>query len=636
MADQAALEMIARIRDEATPILKNLQREMDRLGRGPHVRDVTTRFAELNSTMSKLGGEMKNVLSPAIGAIGLSSLSAGAAVGIMISKLKSMGEGAVKFKYLEQVTGTSADKMSTIAHAAERLGIDSETTVSSYENFGRIVSDMTAGPHKVMVGQAREILETLRDSGTFGRELANSMRAFTLAHPKDTIGAFNLLFDKIATRSPEEQSRLAELFKFSRQMIGFNKILAAEKPSGIKASDIEMMIQYNNAMLNLEHSASKLWKTLALKVEPFFELQLKAADFFLRTLDGIENKLGKIFDWKRLLTGGIDIFGTTDWIKRQLSGEDHMPSPSGPAGAAPTGNNSGWPVAKPVPVVPAPTPVVPPPRASAPGEEARGTAAPGLSPRNTFRRFDYGGPDVFSSGQTPGRNEAIAAELLERGRKRFLEMQNEGEQRRREELIKVVPAPKPIEPPAAAPATRQVAPGAPTHESFMGMWDDIQERLTTAPKRPEGEQQRTMEKMLEHMSREPRIELPPQQPEKMRLQFEMPPRPVMPPMPRAEGPDIWAAAVARADKAKQDQQSGDMFPSVPNWRRLDRSLANQTGAVRIEGGADISVNVVAPKGTNVDASANGMFNPPSINRSQQMGFANPNGEQPFTGGNGAW
>jgi hypothetical protein len=65
--------------------------------------------------------------------------------------------------------------------------------------------------------------------------------------------------------------------------------------------------------------------------------------------------------------------------------------------------------------------------------------------------------------------------------------------------------------------------------------------------------------------------------------------------------------------------------SFLDWSRLDRALKNQTG-FQVEGNASITVDVNAPKGTRVDASANGMFRKMQINRAQQMGFSEYAGE----------
>jgi hypothetical protein len=82
---------------------------------------------------------------------------------------------------------------------------------------------------------------------------------------------------------------------------------------------------------------------------------------------------------------------------------------------------------------------------------------------------------------------------------------------------------------------------------------------------------------------------------------------------------------------ERQQQGVRQFGEMPDTSAMDRSLFYQSGIMgKIEGGADININVNAPRGTSVDAQSRGIFKETTINRQQQMGIANEASDGPDT------
>jgi hypothetical protein len=187
MANERALEMVARLRDEATPIIRNLNREIEKFGRGSGLRDVRDRFKEVDHSVTEAAKKLREVFAPAMEGFGIATVGkaglAAAAVYAVVKSLNELGKEGQVLGRLSVETRTSAVELKKMAELGEKNQISAEETYASYANMARTIGDLTGGPHKEMVGQGKAMMEYLQASGPAARVAAAEILSFVKANP---------------------------------------------------------------------------------------------------------------------------------------------------------------------------------------------------------------------------------------------------------------------------------------------------------------------------------------------------------------------------------------------------------------------------------------------------------------------
>jgi hypothetical protein len=92
MANEAILEMVARLRVEMSGQLNDILNKMDESAK--RAKETQERFKGMSDATAALTKELKTGLSPALSAFGISSLGASAAIYGLMSKMTELGAGS--------------------------------------------------------------------------------------------------------------------------------------------------------------------------------------------------------------------------------------------------------------------------------------------------------------------------------------------------------------------------------------------------------------------------------------------------------------------------------------------------------------------------------------------------------------
>jgi uncharacterized protein (TIGR02594 family) len=366
MANDDILQMVARLRDDASGVLVQLRKNMQDTGKSGgevHGRFVElarvmqlaarsgmeagTRMGALTLAAKGLSGELTQSLIPGLARAGITSgiVAAGltgvgvaigaVAVGVagLVKILNDMGEKGVKLQLLADQAGLLADQLERAGDAAEILGVPAEQMHQSLIQFQRLMRETTAGPGGFPTEQGLAFQAQMFQHGAKGRQLFEAFQRFS----KETPDQPDLVMKRIVAEIAKLTSRQAQL----EAMQAFG--LPAMRPEEYLhfLDRVPSRIQLNTQMLKEWRLETQRWS--AASEDMFRGLANLFGPMAVRALRAVNNAfadMGKTIDaWAKgeslgklaelLLAIASGPPGLIAWATKKV-GERLIPEPAGP------------------------------------------------------------------------------------------------------------------------------------------------------------------------------------------------------------------------------------------------------------------------------------------------------------------
>jgi|GEM_PF-2663986 len=315
MADEA-LRMQAEVQDRFTGPLKALRSQLlDTARTGANHSDTLAKgFKAVEGTMHSTARVASSVVNPAFAALGVTGLTAGAAVAGISAALNRLTGNMASLGQLSRETGVAAKTLQEFGVVAGRFGIEQDAVTNGAKNFAAQMRTFSIG-----TGEAFNwVIRQGRDAA--GRKAFQDF-ATDLQHTSDEGEKLKKALAFMETiRNPVERGIFAQQF-FGNQDLGriadghlgrvvdlFKK--AREKLGEFKPEDIIDAEKFDRSVSSLKGSMQRLGTTIAREVlGPATELTTWADNLVsgqradvtksLREgLQGVKKELGEI-NWKQ-------------------------------------------------------------------------------------------------------------------------------------------------------------------------------------------------------------------------------------------------------------------------------------------------------------------------------------------------
>ncbi len=119
------LRLEADMRDNASPVVRKLKKELDTIRQTPGMAEATKWFGQFEEGAKgfvKSGGDAAGVVN----ALGIGGLSAAASVATLITQFKELGERTLVMKELGRQTGLTVDQINAFEHAGQSFGVGAD------------------------------------------------------------------------------------------------------------------------------------------------------------------------------------------------------------------------------------------------------------------------------------------------------------------------------------------------------------------------------------------------------------------------------------------------------------------------------------------------------------------------------
>lgn len=150
-----------------------------------HVRDQAKAYVGLDRAVRDIAVRTKSMLTPALGAAGVSILSVGAAVAAMVKATKDFGDSTEKIVRLGRETGLAAAKLRELDALATGIGSSPQAMNAGLATFAKNMEQYRRG-----VGTLAEFVISQHDTGI--KAAAEAIRAST-----DNARAFDMVIDEL-------------------------------------------------------------------------------------------------------------------------------------------------------------------------------------------------------------------------------------------------------------------------------------------------------------------------------------------------------------------------------------------------------------------------------------------------------
>lgn len=137
--------IIVEVVDKFSKPLNDLKKQFEGVGRDTSARKARDMFEGLRDSVATVGNSVRNVLAPALSAMGVSTLSAGGAIAAMAVAIRDFSKATNELSFLSRQTGLSVDKMREMESVGKRVGVSSEQMRGSLSNLARTAQEFRAG-----------------------------------------------------------------------------------------------------------------------------------------------------------------------------------------------------------------------------------------------------------------------------------------------------------------------------------------------------------------------------------------------------------------------------------------------------------------------------------------------------------
>jgi len=271
MADK--MEIAAEVVDRFSDPMKRLRTGLQNLGRDTkeHASVMGAGFAKVDSAIAKTANTVKGTLAPALGSIGIASLSVTAALAGIQAAVRNFTTNASGLGQLGRDTGIAAQQLRDVQSILSKVGVDAGASGSAIQSL--------AEKFRVARTGGGELMEFLRTQGTSaeGRKYFNDL-ADSIMRSKDNGEALTRALegmegikDPIGRRKYAEQvlgladaARLAEKHRgtIREQLAKAGKEAGPLTPEMVKSAE-----DYDKAMNGLASTMKKIGTAIAMELE---------------------------------------------------------------------------------------------------------------------------------------------------------------------------------------------------------------------------------------------------------------------------------------------------------------------------------------------------------------------------------
>ncbi|MFB0491949.1 hypothetical protein ABIE45_004535 [Methylobacterium sp. OAE515] len=248
MADEA-LRMQAEVTDRFTGPLKALRAQLLDVSRtgANHSETLTKGFGAVEGALQKTARTASSVVNPAFAALGITGLTAGAAVAGISAALNKLNGNLTGLGQLHRETGIAAKTLQEFGAVAGRFGIEQDAVASGAKNFAAQMRTFSIGTGEAfnwVIRQGRDaagrkafqdFATDLQHTSDEGEKLKKALAFMeTIRNPVER-GIFAQQFfgnSDLARLADGHLGKVVDLFKKAREKIGvFNPddIINAEK-----------------------------------------------------------------------------------------------------------------------------------------------------------------------------------------------------------------------------------------------------------------------------------------------------------------------------------------------------------------------------------------------------------------------
>jgi hypothetical protein len=154
--------MTAEVVDKFSTPLKNLQNQLRGIGSGGTGQKLKQEFDNVGAAVTRVGREIRDVLTPALAGIGIAGLTVSGAILGVGTALRSFAGNTAQLSLLSREIGISAQKLREFGALGSHFGLDEGTMQGAARSFAQNLRDMRNG--------ASEVMAWLRAQGKSGEQ----------------------------------------------------------------------------------------------------------------------------------------------------------------------------------------------------------------------------------------------------------------------------------------------------------------------------------------------------------------------------------------------------------------------------------------------------------------------------------
>ncbi len=191
------LRLEAEMRDNASPVVRKLKKEIEAIRATPGMAAVTGWLGEFKKTSDEFikgGGGASSVMN----SMGLGGLSAAASMAALVMQMKALGERAIEMKELGREVGLTTDQINAFSHAGMHFGVSADVMKGALNHLAGQMPEFrrNLGPLMQELGRWPTLIKKLQSEGTSDQL-------------KDI---FSFLGKADIQREPQLQKKLLEVF----------------------------------------------------------------------------------------------------------------------------------------------------------------------------------------------------------------------------------------------------------------------------------------------------------------------------------------------------------------------------------------------------------------------------------------
>ena len=134
MADEQ-LRLVASVTDQFSAPLRNLRNQLQQVGRGPSLKDMSKDWQGVSRDLGKVTNEIRTGLAPALSGIGLSSLGIGGAMSAAVLAVRNFAGTTRDLNMFSKSIGLSVDQLRELKAVGEHFGVGWDQAQGSLKTF---------------------------------------------------------------------------------------------------------------------------------------------------------------------------------------------------------------------------------------------------------------------------------------------------------------------------------------------------------------------------------------------------------------------------------------------------------------------------------------------------------------------
>jgi hypothetical protein len=152
MSQDETMRLVAEVVDKYSGPLKDLNKALgtiNAVGRRAHseaaanTREHAKAYKELQEQVKKVKDTALDVLSPALTAVGLTSVSVAGAIGAVVAAVKNLGDAGQVLSFVNRQSGVTVGMIRALGDAGERFGVSQEQMNAGLAKFGAFMDQNT-------------------------------------------------------------------------------------------------------------------------------------------------------------------------------------------------------------------------------------------------------------------------------------------------------------------------------------------------------------------------------------------------------------------------------------------------------------------------------------------------------------